>query len=156
MNKKANDNANVRVHPPVLMAIHLAAALLLGWLVPLPLPVPGFAYVAGSIVVILGLLVAFGALRQMIQAHTSPDPHAPTTSVVTTGIYRFTRNPIYVGYLCVLIGIPLIFGNYWGLVLSPLQVILFNRLIIQHEEAYLFGKFGQEYLDYKTRVRRWI
>jgi protein-S-isoprenylcysteine O-methyltransferase Ste14 len=156
MTEQVKDHAEVRFHPPVLMAIHLAAALLLGWLVPLPLPVPAFVYGAGMIVVILGLVAAFGALRQMIQANTSSDTHTPTTSVVTTGVYRFTRNPIYIGYLCVLIGIPLIFGNYWGLVLSPLQVILFNRLIIQHEEAYLSEKFGQEYLDYKSRVRRWI
>jgi dihydrolipoamide dehydrogenase len=61
--------------------------------------VPAFVYGAGMIVVILGLVAAFGALRQMIQANTSPDPHTPTTSVVTTGVYRFTRNPIYVGYL---------------------------------------------------------
>jgi len=156
MTEQIKDHAGVRVHPPVLMAIHLAVAILLGWLVPLSLPVPAFVYVAGMIVVILGLGAAFGGLRQLIQAHTSPDPHAPTTSVVTTGIYRFTRNPIYVGYLCVLIGIPLIFGNYWGLVLSPLQVILFNRLIIQHEEAYLSGKFGTEYVDYAQKVRRWL
>jgi protein-S-isoprenylcysteine O-methyltransferase Ste14 len=156
MTEQTKDHADVKFHPPVLMAIHLAAALVLGWLVPLPLPVPKFVNVAGMTMVIVGLVAAFGALRQMIQAHTSPDPHSPTTSVVTTGVYRFTRNPIYVGYLCVLIGIPLIFGNYWGVILSPLQVILFNRLIIQHEEAYLSEKFGQEYLDYKARVWRWI
>ena len=60
------------------------------------------------------------------------------------------------GFLCLLIGIPLIFGNYWGLILSPLQVILFNRLIIQREEAYLSAKFGVEYTEYKQKVRRWL
>lgn len=151
-----NDNANVRIHPPVLMLIHLVTVFLLEWLVPLPLPVPSLVYVIGWIVVFLGLVTAFGALRQMIQAHTSPDPHSPTTSVVTTGVFRFTRNPIYVGYLCVLISIPLIFGNYWGLVAAPVQVYLFNRLIITREESYLSGKFGQDYLDYKSKVRRWV
>jgi protein-S-isoprenylcysteine O-methyltransferase Ste14 len=156
MMDQAKDHAGIRIHPPVLMVIHLAAALLLGWLVPMPLPVPVFVYATGWIVVILGLGVEFGGLRQLILAHTSPDPHAPTTRVVTTGVYRFTRNPIYVGYLCVLIGIPLIFGNYWGLVLSPLQVVLFNRLIIQREEAYLSVKFGTEYLEYTQKVKRWL
>jgi protein-S-isoprenylcysteine O-methyltransferase Ste14 len=156
MTDQTKDHADVKFHPPVLMGIHLAAALLLGWLVPLPLPVQVFVYSIGWIVVILGLAAAFGGLRQLIRAHTSPNPHAPTTSVVTTGVYRFTRNPIYIGYLCMLIGIPLVFGNYWGLALSPLQVVLFNRLIIRHEEAYLSGKFGAEYLDYKHKVRRWL
>jgi protein-S-isoprenylcysteine O-methyltransferase Ste14 len=136
------------------MAIHLLAALGLGWLIPLSLPTR--ADYLGWAVVLPGLVVAFGGLRQLSSAHTSPDPHAPTTCVVTTGVYRLTRNPIYVGYLCILIGIPLIFGNIWGLVLGPLQVFLFNRLIIAREEAYLTGKFGQEYLDYKSRVRRWL
>ena len=154
MSEKANDNANVRIHPPVLMLVHLAAAFLLGWLVPITLP--QWVEFIGWGVVVFGLAAAFGGLRQLIRAHTSPDPHAPTTSVVTTGVYRFTRNPIYLGYFCMTFGLPLIFGNIWGLVAAPVQAYLFNRLIIQHEEAYLSGKFEQNYLDYKSKVRRWV
>ncbi len=65
---------------------------------------------------------SLGGLRQLIGAHTSPDPHTPTTSVVTTGVYQFTRNPIYLGYFCMTLGLPLIFGNVWGLVAAPVQV----------------------------------
>jgi len=149
-----SDRANVRIHPPVLMLIHLVAAFGLGWLFPIPLP-PWMKY-PGWVVVLAGLVVAFGGLRQLISAHTSPDPHAPATSVVTTGVYRFTRNPIYFGFLCLVIGLPLLFGIPWGLVVAPVQVYLFNRLIIAREETYLAGKFGQEYLDYKSQVRRWL
>ena len=92
----------------------------------------------------------------MIAAHTSPDPHTPTTTVVTIGIYRFTRNPIYMGFLCMVIGFPLVFGNPWGILVGAIQILLFNKLIIEREEAYLAQKFGREYLDYKTRVRRWL
>jgi len=154
MSEKASDNANVKVHPPVLMAIHLAAALLLGWLVPIALP--QWVEYIGWAVVVFGLAAAFGGLRQLIGAHTSPDPHTPTTSVVSTGVYRFTRNPIYLGYFCMTLGLPLIFGNVWALVAAPVQVLLFNRFIITREESYLSGKFGQDYLDYKSKVRRWI
>jgi protein-S-isoprenylcysteine O-methyltransferase Ste14 len=149
-----SESANVRIHPPVLMLIHLVAAFGLGWLFPIPLP-PWVKYL-GWVVVLAGWVVAFGGLRQLISAHTSPDPHAPTTSVVTTGVYRFTRNPIYFGFLCLVIGLPLIFGIPWGLVVAPVQVYFFNRSIITREETYLAGKFGQEYLDYKSRVRRWV
>ena len=154
MSEKANDNANVRIHPPVLMAIHLAAVFLLGWLVPITLP--QWVEFIGWGVVVFGLVAAFSGLRQLIRAHTSPDPHAPTTSVVTTGVYRFTRNPIYLGYFCMTLGLPLIFGNVWGLVAAPVQAYLFNRLIITREESYLSGKFEQDYLDYKSKVRRWV
>jgi protein-S-isoprenylcysteine O-methyltransferase Ste14 len=154
MSEKANDNANVRIHPPVLMLIHLAAAFLLGWLVPITLP--QWVEYVGWAVVVFGLAAAFGGLRQLIEAHTSPDPQTPTTSVVTTGVYRFTRNPIYLGYFCMTLGLPLIFGNIWGLVAGPIQAYLFNRFIITREESYLSGKFGQDYLDYKSSVRRWL
>jgi protein-S-isoprenylcysteine O-methyltransferase Ste14 len=154
MSEKGSDNANVRIHPPVLMLIHLVAAFLLGWLVPINLP--QWVEFIGWGVVAFGLVVAFGGLRQLIRAHTSPDPHASTTSVVTTGVYRFTRNPIYLGYFCMTLGLPLIFGNVWGLVVAPVQAYFFNRLIITREESYLSGKFGQDYSDYKSKVRRWV
>jgi len=150
----ARDNSGIPIHPPVLALIHLLAAFALGWLVPVKLP--PWADYFGWVIVLLGLGVAFGGLRQLILAHTSPDPHSPTTSVVTTGIYRLMRNPIYFGYLCMVIGLPLIFGIPWGIIVAPVQVYFFNRIIISREEIYLAGKFGQEYLDYKSRVRRWL
>ena len=156
MTEVSRDRSGVRIHPPILWVLHLAAAVLLGWLVSLPLPAPVGVTVAGWAVTLLGLGFGAGGLRQLLLSHTSPNPDAPTTRVVTTGIYRFTRNPIYVGFLCLLIGLPLIFGDYWGVILALLQVILFNRLIIRHEEAYLSAKFGAEYTDYKRKVRRWV
>jgi protein-S-isoprenylcysteine O-methyltransferase Ste14 len=138
----------------VLAGLHLLAAFLIGWLFLIHLQ--GWTYYFGWIVLLIGLGVASGGLRQLVAAHTSPDPHTPTTSVVTTGIYRFTRNPIYFGFLCVVIGLPLIFGNPWGIVAALFQVFFFTRIIISREETYLTGKFGQEYLDYKAKVRRWI
>lgn len=151
---QSSDHTGVRIHPPVLMLIHLLTAFGLGWLIPLS--PPAWAEYLGWGVVLLGLVVAFGGLRQLISAHTSPDPHAPTTSVVTTGVYRFTRNPIYLGFLCMVIGLPLIFGNPWGILVAPVQVYFFNRMIISREETYLEGKFGQEYLNYRSGVRRWL
>ena len=154
MEIQRQDNASVRIHPPVLMLLHLGASILLGWFLPISLP--GWAVYAGWVVVAAGIVFASGGLRRLISAHTSPDPHTPTTTVVTTGIYRFTRNPIYMGFLCVVIGFPLAFGSPWGIFIGAIQILLFNRLIIEREETYLTQKFGQEYLDYKARVRRWL
>ena len=150
------DSSGVRIHPPVLMLFHLGLAFLLGWLIPLPLLSTTGTRIAGWVIVAAGFAFAFGALGELIRAHTSPDPHTPTTKVVTWGPYRFSRNPIYVGFSSLVIGVPLGLGNYWGILVLPLMIYLFQRWIIFREEVYLEKKFQQEYLDYKARVRRWL
>jgi protein-S-isoprenylcysteine O-methyltransferase Ste14 len=153
MNKQ-KDSSGVRIHPPVLAALNLIAALLLGWLVPVKLVNSVSRFGWG--LVLTALIFAFGGLRELIRAKTSADPHSPTTAVVTSGIYRLTRNPIYIGYMLLVMGMPLIFENIWGIILSPIMLTLFNRLIVLYEEAYLVRKFGKVYLDYKLKVRRWL
>jgi len=156
MRETTFDHAPVRLPPPFVLLGHLAAALQLGWLVRLPLPAPFFLRLFGVALVVLGLALGFAAIRAMIAARTPVDPFEPVTAIVTGGPYRFTRNPIYLGFIAVLIGLPVSLGGYWGLVLSPLMVILMNVLVIRHEEAYLEQKFGQTYLSYKKGVRRWL
>jgi protein-S-isoprenylcysteine O-methyltransferase Ste14 len=150
------DHAPVRLPPPFVLLGHLAAALLLGWLVRLPVALPYSARFSGVTVVLLGIVLAFAGMREMVTAHTPVDPYEPVTAVVTTGPYRFTRNPIYLGFVCALAGFPLAFGSWWGLLLIPSMVVLMARLVIRHEETYLEQKFGQEYLDYTSTVRRWL
>lgn len=91
-----------------------------------------------------------------MRARTTVDPHGSVSEIVTGGVFGISRNPIYLGFVCLLIGFPFIFGIYWGLILSPLFIILMNKLVIQHEEAYLEKKFGEVYTNYKSRVRRWL
>jgi protein-S-isoprenylcysteine O-methyltransferase Ste14 len=93
---------------------------------------------------------------QFGRAKTTVDPHGSVSAIVVNGPYRFSRNPIYVGLVCFLIGMPLVLGTLWGLVLSPLFIVLMNSLVIQHEEAYLEKKFGDDYTSFKSRVRRWL
>jgi len=154
--KEAADHAQVQIHPPVLTFLHLAAAFLLGWLVPLPIAAPNDVRWSGILFVLLGLGLAAWAVQQFASAHTTVDPHGSVSSLVTGGPYRFTRNPIYLGMLCILIGFPLAFGNYWGILLTPAFVPLMNQLVIRHEEAYLEKKFGKAYPDFRSRVRRWL
>lgn len=156
MESQPPDHADVRILPPLLAAIHLGAALLLGWLVPLPSAAPRWILVLGWVISLAGLALGFIALRELVRAGTSPEPHAPTTRLVSSGIYRLSRNPIYLGYLCLTIGIPLIFGSLWGIIAGFIQKFLFEYLIIRYEEAYLARKFGQQYLAYVARVRRWL
>jgi len=95
-------------------------------------------------------------VSQFGRMHTTLDPHGSVSAVVTSGPYRFSRNPIYFGFLCTLIGLPLALGNVWGVVLSPLLMVSMYQLVIKHEEAYLEKKFKDVYTSYKSRVRRWL
>ena len=150
------DHANVKIHPPVLTLLLVAVALLLNWLVPFPAALPQILKILGIVFVLAGLTLAFLAVRQFGLAHTTLDPHGAVTTVVSSGPYRFSRNPIYVGYICALIGLPLALGTYWGAVLSLLLVVGLNTLVIRYEEAYLENKFGDVYTGYRSRVRRWL
>jgi len=151
-----NDHPQVRIHPPVLTFLHLMAAFLLGWLLPLPVQLPGAGRALGILLVFGGLTLAFSAVRQFARSHTTLDPHGSPSSLVTDGPYRFSRNPIYLGFVFTLIGFPLAFGGLWGLFLSPVLTLLFNQLVIHPEEAYLQVKFGNEYARFRANVRRWL
>ena len=132
------------------------AAFLLNWLIPLPFVFPKSFEGAEYILMFCGIGLAFSAVSQFGRMQTTLDPHGSVSAIVTSGPYRFSRNPIYLGFVCILIGLPLAVGNYWGAVLSPLLMILMVRLVIKHEEAYLEDRFKEVYSSYKSRVRRWL
>jgi protein-S-isoprenylcysteine O-methyltransferase Ste14 len=93
---------------------------------------------------------------RMRRAHTPVSPHQPATSLVTDGPFRFTRNPIYLGFLLIFLGFTFLAGTLWGIVLAPLAPVTVNYLVIDAEESYLHGKFADHYDEYKSRVRKWI
>ena len=155
---KESDRPNISpiVHPPVVTLAFLLIVYALGRFVPVPLTVPAMLRYIGLAFAFVGFLLGIGAFIEFMKARTTLDPHGAAKQLVTSGIYRFTRNPIYLGFLLVLVGLPLYFGLYWGIVLAPLYVFLMNRLVIQHEEAYLERKFGKMYMDYTSQARRWL
>lgn len=145
---------NRNVHPPILALIFIGLAILLGWLLPIPLP--PFVEWIGLGLIFVGVVLAFGAFNEFRKAHTTLDPHGSVKALVTQGIYQFTRNPIYLGFLLMVIGFPLNSGSYSGLVVAPFFMVTMNRLVIEKEEAYLEKKFGELYTGYRSRVRRWF
>ena len=151
-----NDHAQVKIHPPVLVSMHVLAAFFLNKLWPLSFTFPKVLEWVGYVLVLIGLGLTISAASGLMRARTTLDPHGSVSNIVTSGPYRFSRNPIYLGFVCLLIGFPFIFRMYWGLILSPLLIVLMNMLVIQHEEAYLEKKFGEAYAGYKSRVRRWL
>jgi len=149
-------HANVRFPPPVLALLHIAFALFLNWLVPFPTTYPHMLRWSGMFFVLAGLALAFLAVSRFRRAGTTLDPHSPVSALVTDGPYGFSRNPIYLGFMCTLIGLPLALGTYWGILLAPLFLLLINYLVIRYEEEYLESRFGESYSSYKSRVRRWL
>ena len=156
MSEMQRDHASVKIHPPILLLLHVFAAFLLNWLFPLPFAFPKFLVWVGYLLVLAGIGLAFSAASQFMRAHTTLDPHGSVIEIITSGPYRFSRNPIYLGLVCLLIGFPFIFRSYWGLILSPVLMVSLYQLVIKHEEAYLEKKFGDIYTSYKSRVRRWL
>lgn len=150
------DHASVKIHPPVLLLLHLLAAFLLNWILPLPVAFPRVLVWLGYALTLIGLGLAVGAVSQFMRARTTLDPHGSVSKIVTSGPYRFSRNPIYLGFVCLLIGLSFIFKSYWGLILAPVLMVLMYQLVIRHEEAYLEKKFGEAYINYQSAVRRWL
>lgn len=144
------------IHPPIVALFFIVVAYLLGWFVPIPYSMPALVRNIGFGLAVIGFLLGVGAFAEFRKARTSLDPHGSAKQLVDSGVYRFTRNPIYLGFLLMVIGLPLNSGLYWGILLAPLFVISLNRLVIEHEEIYLEKKFGAIYTSYKARVRRWL
>lgn len=150
------DHADVKIHPPILLGIHIGVAWLMGRFLVLPAEIPTVVRVIGLGLAGVGFLLGLLSLAAFMTARTTVNPHGSVRAVVSSGVYRFTRNPIYLGMVFMLIGFPLIFGNVWGIFLAPVFIFLMNKLVIEHEEAYLEKKFGEGYTGYKRRVRRWL
>ena len=156
MSEMQRDHASVKIHPPILLLLHIFAAFLLNRLFPSPFPFPKFLVWVGYILVLVGIGLASSAASQFMRAHTTLDPHGSVIEIITSGPYRFSRNPIYLGLVCLIIGFTFIFRRYWGLIFSPVLMVSLYQLVIKHEEAYLEKKFGDIYTSYRSRVRRWL
>ncbi len=151
----ARQTAGVIAPPPLLYAVPLAVGLLLQHWHPIRLPSPDIARLIGIASVLLGL-VGFPAIVAFRRANTSPKPWEPTTALVTSGPYRISRNPMYLGFTLLYVGVSLWANAAWPLFFLPvvLAVMLFG--VIRREETYLVRVFGPDYVAYCRRVRRWL
>jgi protein-S-isoprenylcysteine O-methyltransferase Ste14 len=154
--EQKTDHAPVVVNPFVIYLGLAAAAILLQRILPLPFISEVPARILGVLLIALNFGFGLPALRGMLQAKTSPNPHRPSTVLVLSGNYRFTRNPMYIGLTLMFAGLLTFFEISWGLLFVPLVVWLITIWVIVPEEKYLEKKFGDEYLLYKSKVRRWI
>jgi protein-S-isoprenylcysteine O-methyltransferase Ste14 len=150
------DNPGVITPPPLIYAGALAAGLLANRLLRLPFLPRRLARTLGPLLIVVGFAVGFSGFREVRRAGSNVDPREPATIVVTGGPYSFTRNPMYLGFTLQYVGISALFNALPPIVLLPVVQQLMRRGVIEREERYLERKFGDEYLQYKGRVRRWI
>jgi protein-S-isoprenylcysteine O-methyltransferase Ste14 len=150
------DNPGVITPPPLIYAGALAAGLLANRLLRLPFLPRRLARTLGPLLIVVGFAVGFSGFREVRRAGSNVDPREPTTTVVTEGPYRFTRNPMYLGFTLQYVGISALFNALLPILLLPAVQQLMRRGVIEREERYLERKFGEEYLHYKESVRRWI
>lgn len=155
----ADDGADVAIKPPFLFL----GALMLGCLLSLVLPIPPglaqankLAVLAGSAFAAAGFALAAFSARSFGLAGTSVVPGEPSTALVTTGLYAISRNPIYIGFLLVYLGLAIILTSAWVLLLLIPVLIILQRGVVEREEAYLERQFGEAYRKYKARVPRWL
>jgi len=151
-----SDTPHVIAPPPVIFFGIEALGLLIQWLFPIHFLPEAIINWVGWLLLVLGAALGFWAIAAFRRAHTSVDPYEPSTAVVSDGPYRFTRNPIYVSFVIVYLGIASLFNALWPLVLLPVAIIVIDRFVIVREERYLAGKFGEAYTRYKASVRRWL
>ena len=152
----APDNPGVVAPPPLIYAGALTLGLVANKLYPMAFLPRAVSRVLGLPLIFGGLAIGLLGFREMRRAETNVDPYKPATAIVTEGPYRFTRNPLYVGMTLVYSGITALFNAFPAAMLLPPALAVMRGGVIEREERYLERKFGDEYLAYKARVRRWL
>lgn len=148
----------LKVPPP---AVALVTAVLM-WLVSRAAPALAFVFPAGSLLAVgltaIGLMIAISGAVTFRRARTTLNPTKPETSssLVSWGIYRVTRNPMYLGLLLVLTGWAIFLSNSLAFLFLPGFIVYINRFQIVPEEQALTSLFAHEFIAYRSRVRRWI
>ncbi|HKB11169.1 MAG TPA: isoprenylcysteine carboxylmethyltransferase family protein [Vicinamibacterales bacterium] len=142
--------------PPVLYAGAFLIVVVLQVIAPLRITTFAVGVTAGLALIAAGLALARWGRRTMVAAGTNVNPTLPSTAVVTSGPFRYTRNPLYVALTLFFLGLTLIANSYWGVVaLAPLLVVM-HFGVVRREERYLERKFGDGYRRYQSTVRRYF
>ncbi|TDP97964.1 methyltransferase family protein [Labedaea rhizosphaerae] len=146
----------VLIPPPLYYVAGIAAGMAVNALVAFPVGGRPVTVAVGAVIAALGLALAFTGVAAVIRHRTTIVPHHQVAVLLTEGVYRLSRNPMYTGLATAYVGMALVFGSWWPLVLFPLVVLVVRALVIRPEEEYLAQRFGRDYADYAARVRRWL
>ena len=150
------DTAGVLLPPPFIFLAGLAIGSAAEWLWPAPLLPQSVQYAVGFSLMAVSAVIASLGFREFFRHRTPVEPHKPTESIITSGPFRYSRNPLYLSLTLLYAGIAVAVDGIWILVLLAPVLIILHHGVILREEAYLERKFPDVYPAYKARVRRWL
>ena len=150
------DNPGGWVPPPLTYLLTLLLGLVLNKRFHVPFLPQGAARVLGWLLVGGGMALATWFIRTMRDADTTLDVNKPVSSLVQDGPFRYSRNPGYLSLAMIYAGIAIVRNALWAFLFLPLLLLVTQRELIEREESYLERTFGEKYLAYKRRVRRWV
>lgn len=154
--RAAETKGTLRIHPPSLAGILLLAGLLLHSIGGRHHHVVHLQSLFGLLLVAGGVGISFYAAALFAGRDTTKNPYGQPSAFVSMMPYTFTRNPMYVGLTTILLGFAVFFGSPVMLAAPAVFIVVIDRMVIPQEEATMERLFGQQYLDYKRRVRRWL
>ena len=150
------DHAGVAFHPPLLLLLAIVVGFFARWGLPLSVLPSAMARGVGPVLTIGSFGLFLWAVQTLRSDGASIPTNKPTDVIVVRGPYRFSRNPIYLAMVFLQLGIGVWANSLWFFVLAILSALLLTWGVIWREERYLERKFGDDYLAYKARVRRWL
>jgi protein-S-isoprenylcysteine O-methyltransferase Ste14 len=155
---KKEDNPGINLPPPLIYGIFFGISLLLQKLVPLDKEffITNVSKVIGFVLLAVCLAFDLPSLMQFFKTKNTLITIKSANSLQTKGLYSISRNPMYTGLLCLYSSLAILVGNWWTVLFIPFVFFIIQGYVIRREEIYLTRRFGQQYTDYKKRVRRWL
>jgi protein-S-isoprenylcysteine O-methyltransferase Ste14 len=155
MSNDERDNPSIKVPPPLIYLLPLLLGLILDRKVHLPFLPGGIVRIVGWPLIVCGVLIGGWWRKTMRDADAPVRTDRPVPRLTTAGPFGYSRNPAYLSLAMIYTGIAALRNSLWAILLLPLVVSVIQREVIGREERYLERTFGEEYLAYKARVRRW-
>src|SRR5712671_4368215 len=146
---------NTKIHPPLLAAALILVTLILHFVLPEERSV-GWHHVIGLLLVAAGVGLCVFAAAIFQARDTTKNPYGDPGTFVVQPPYTWTRNPMYLGITTTLLGLAIFFGSIVMLLAPIAFFIVIDRMVIPREEETMERLFGEQYVDYKNRVRRWV
>ena len=145
-----------RLYPPHYLLLSILSIVGIDSLLQVPFVSSTIALVGGLLFLLSGIVLAASAARLFSKAKTGIVPFSESTKLVVSGAYRFTRNPMYLGMFFCLIGVTLLVNNVLGLLVLLLFFFIIRQKFVLKEEVQMLETFGDDYAQFKARIRRWI
>ncbi len=157
MSEGIEDKPDVAIHPPTLFFSALIIGFIFRAFVGGRLPLPDLVAEGGGAIILIAAFMLMGsAVSAFAETGETTRPSTPSKALLTGGVYRYSRNPMYLSMVLIGAGFGVATENLWIILTAVISGAIVNFFVIPHEEAYLERKFGVDYREFKERVRRWL